>query len=72
MEEETHDKIMTQVTKIFANENLKIGEAISVWWSLGMFLFSHADKEHNTKAKVYEAMNKYIATVQKEESEKEQ
>ena len=68
MEEEKHDKIMTQITKIFANEKLKIGEAISIWWSLGMFLFSHADKEHNTKEKVHAAMNKYIDTVQKEES----
>ena len=70
MESEKHDQIMTKVTKLFADENLKIGEAISVWWSLGMFLFSHADKAHNTKAKVYEAMNMYISTVQKEDSEK--
>lgn len=69
MEEKTHDKIMTEITKMFADENLKIGEAISVWWSLGMFLFSHADKEHNTKAKVHAAMNQYISTVQEGESE---
>ncbi len=69
MEEERHDEIMTKLTKVFAEENLKIGEAISVWYSLGMFLFSHADKEHNSKEKVFEAMNKYIETVQKAESE---
>ncbi len=69
MQEERHDEIMTKLTKVFAGENLKIGEAISVWYSLGMFLFSHADKEHNSKEKVFKAMNTYIDTVQKAESE---
>lgn len=70
MEEEKHDQVMTKLTKVFGEENLKIGEAISVWYSLGMYLFSHADKEHNSKEKIFEAMNKYIDTVQKAESEK--
>ncbi|MBC8238827.1 MAG: hypothetical protein H8E76_11425 [Helicobacteraceae bacterium] len=69
MDEEKHDKVMTQLTKVFANENLKIGEAISVWYSLGMFLFSHADKEHNSREKIHEAIKQYMGTVRKAEKE---
>jgi hypothetical protein len=69
MDEEKHDKVMTQLTKVFANENLKIGEAISVWYSLGMFLFSHADKEHNSRPKIHEAILQYFETVKNAESE---
>ena len=71
MDETKHDQVMTKLTKVFGEENLKIGEAISVWYSLGMYLFSHADKEHNSKTKIFEAMNKYMDTVQKGELEKE-
>ena len=71
MDETKHDETMTKLTKVFGEQNLKIGEAISVWYSLGMYLFSHADKEHNSKAKIFDAMNKYMDTVQKGELEKE-
>ena len=69
MDEEKHDKVMTQLTKVFANENLKIGEAISVWYSLGMFLSSHADKEHNSRPKIHKAIEQYLETVKNAESE---
>lgn len=71
MEEKLHDETMTKLTKVFGEQNLKIGEAISVWYSLGMYLFSHADKEHNSKLKIFAAMNSYIETVQKGELERE-
>jgi len=72
MDEKIHDETMTKLTKVFGEQNLKIGEAISVWYSLGMYLFSHADKEHNTKTKIFNAMNQYLDTVQKSELEKEE
>ena len=71
MDETKHDETMTKLTKVFGEQNLKIGEAISVWYSLGMYLFSHADKEHNSKTKIFAAMNEYMDTVQKGELEKE-
>ena len=71
MDETKHDETMTKLTKVFGEQNLKIGEAISVWYSLGMYLFSHADKEHNSKIKIFAAMNQYLETVQKGELEKE-
>lgn len=71
MDDKKHDEVMTKLTKVFADEKLKIGEAISVWYSLGMFLFQHVDKDHKTKEKIYDAMNKYLSAVQIEELAKE-
>lgn len=72
MEDKKHDEVMTKVTKIFAEEGLRIGEAISIWYSLGMFLFQHVDKNRTTKQKIYDAMNEYLETVQKEEITKDE
>ena len=78
MTEEQHDKLMTHITQAFANEKLMLGEAITVWHALGMFLFQNVDKEHKDADKVYTAMEEYIVKMkeadrenrkQKEESE---
>ena len=60
MTEEQHDKLMTQITQAFANEKLMLGEAITVWHALGMFLFQNVDKDHKDAEKVYAAMEEYI------------
>ena len=70
MTEEQHDKLMTQITQVFANEKLMLGEAITVWHALGMFLFQNVDKEHKDAEKVYAAMEEYIVNMRDADREK--
>lgn len=60
---------MTHITQAFANEKLMLGEAITVWHALGMFLFQNVDKEHKDPEKVYAAMEKYIADMREADRE---
>ena len=70
MTEEQHDKLMTHITQAFATEKLMLGEAITVWHALGMFLFQNVDKDHKDAEKVYAAMEQYIVTMKEADREK--
>ena len=72
MTEEQHDKLMTHITQAFANEKLMLGEAITVWHALGMFLFQNVDKDHKDAEKVYAAMEEYIVNMKEADREKRQ
>ena len=72
MTEEQHDKLMTHITQAFANEKLMLGEAITVWHALGMFLFQNVDKDHKDAEKVYAAMEEYITRMKEADREKKE
>ena len=71
MTEEQHDKLMTHITQAFASEKLMLGEAITVWHALGMFLFQNVDKDHKDAEKVYAAMEEYIIRMKEADREKQ-
>ncbi len=41
MTEQEHREIMTNIMKELDNTNLNLGDGLSIWHSLGTFLFSH-------------------------------
>ena len=46
MTEQEHNEIMTNIMKELDKESLNLGDGITIWHSLGVFLFSNLDKEN--------------------------
>ncbi len=65
-----HDEIMTNIMKELDRESLDLGDGISIWHSLGVFLFSHLDKENKDMSKIYKEMKNYLSEI--EEANKNQ
>ena len=60
MTEQRHDEIMTSIMKQLDKKDLNLADGISIWNSLGIFLFSNIDKENKDISKVYEVMQEYL------------
>ena len=64
MDAKRHDEIMTNVMKQLDQGDLNLADGISIWHSLGMFLFSNIDKENKDQDKIYELIQSYLADMQ--------
>ena len=45
-------------------ESLNLGDGLSVWHSLGLFLFSQLDKENKDISTIYSTMKEYLAEME--------
>jgi len=65
MDAKKHDEIMTYIMNKLQEEKLDVGAAISVWHSMGMFIFSQLDPEEKDISKIYEAIREYLDEMEK-------
>ena len=70
MTEQRHDEIMGNIMKQLDQGDLNLADGISIWHSLGTFLFSHIDKENKDISKIYELMQDYLTDMQNMKAEK--
>ena len=64
MTEQEHREIMTNIMKELDNTNLNLGDGLSIWHSLGTFLFSNLDKEKMDSKTIYANMHEYLSEMQ--------
>ncbi|MCD6432858.1 MAG: hypothetical protein J7L21_02345 [Sulfurimonas sp.] len=64
MTEQEHNEIMTNIMKELDRESLNLGDGLSVWHSLGLFLFSQLDKENKDISTIYSTMKEYLAEME--------
>jgi hypothetical protein len=60
MDEKRHNEIMDNIIKQLDQGDLNLADGISIWHSLGLFLFSNIDENNNDVVKIYETMEAYI------------
>ena len=65
MTEQRHDEIMTAIMGQLDKKDLNLADGITIWNSLGTFLFSNIDKENKDISKVYDLMQDYLADMKK-------
>jgi hypothetical protein len=70
MTEEKHNEIMKNIMKQLEDKELNLADAISVWHSLGLFLFSNLDKENKELSKLYSQMQEYLVEMQNMQNNK--
>ena len=64
MTEQEHNEIMTNIMKELDKESLNLGDGITIWHSLGVFLFSNLDKENKDASKIYTEMKNYLVEIE--------
>ena len=60
MNEQQHNEIMTNIMKELDKDNLNLGDGLTIWHSLGMFLFSNLDKDNKDLSVIYANMKEYL------------
>ena len=55
-----HDQLMQKIMKEMEDNNLNLADGITLWHSLGMFLFSNIDKDNKEIEKIYAQMQEYL------------
>lgn len=65
MDVKQHDEIMSYIMKKLEDEKIDVGSAISIWHSMGMFIFSQLDPEEKDQSKIYEAIREYLDEMEK-------
>ena len=65
MDAKKHDEIISFIMNKLEEEQLDVGAAISVWHSMGMFIFSQLDPNVKDSAKIYEAIREYLDEMEK-------
>ncbi|WP_455756392.1 hypothetical protein [Sulfurimonas sp.] len=64
MTEQKHDEIMKNIMKELDQKDLNLADGITIWHSLGTFLFSNIDKDNKDISKIYEQMKEYLSQMQ--------
>ena len=64
MTEKRHEEIMNAIMKQLDKKDLNLSDGITIWHSLGTFLFSHIDKENKDISVIYEHMKEYLTEMQ--------
>jgi len=65
METKKHEEIMTFIMNKMEEENLSISDGISLWHSMGLFIFSQLDPENKDVSKVYANIKAYLEDAEK-------
>ena len=64
MTEQTHNEIMNNVMKQLDRDDLNLADGISIWHSLGLFLFSKVEDDTKDLSKIYNGMKQYLSEVE--------
>ena len=55
---------MTNIMNELDKGSLNLGDGLSIWHSLGLFLFSQLDKENKDISTIYSTMKEYLAEME--------
>ncbi len=64
MTEKLHSEIMTNIMQQLDKDGLDLGDGLSIWHSLGVFLFSHLDQENKDMSVIYANMKEYLSEME--------
>lgn len=65
MDAKKHDEVMSYIMNKLEEENFSIDDAMSIWHSMGVFIFSQLDPESQDISKIYVSIKEYLEEVEK-------
>ncbi len=65
MDAQKHDEIMQFIMNKLEEEKLSLSDGISIWHSMGLFIFSQLDKENKDISKIYSDIREYLDQMEK-------
>ena len=64
MDAQKHDEIMQFIMNKLEEEKLNLSDGISIWHSMGLFIFSQLDPENKDIAKTYADIREYLDQIE--------
>ncbi len=64
MTEKTHNEVMNNIMKQLDRDDLNLADGISIWHSLGLFLFSKVENDTKDLSKIYDGMKQYLSEIE--------
>ena len=65
MDAKKHDEIMSFIMNKLEEEKLNLSDGISIWHSMGLFIFSQIDQENKDISKTYADIREYLDQIEK-------
>lgn len=65
MDTKKHDEIMQFIMNKLEEEKMDLSSAISIWHSMGVFIFSQIDPENKDFSKIYADIREYLDEAEK-------
>jgi hypothetical protein len=65
MDVKKHDEIMSFIMNKLEQEQLSLSDGMSIWHSMGLFIFSQLDPENKDISKIYSDIREYLEEVEK-------
>ncbi len=65
MDAKRHDEIMSFIMNKLEEEKLDLSDGISIWHSMGLFIFSQIDPENKDISKIYADIREYLEQAEK-------
>ena len=65
MDAKKHDEIMSFIMNKLEEEKLSLSDGISIWHSMGLFIFSQMDTQNKDISKVYADIREYLEQIEK-------
>jgi len=64
MTEQTHNEVMNNIMKQLQRDDLTLADGVTIWHSLGLFLFSKVEDDTKDLAKIYGGMKQYLSEME--------
>jgi len=64
MTEQTHNEVMNNIMKQLQRDDLTLADGVTIWHSLGLFLFSKVEDDTKDLAKIYSGMKQYLSEME--------
>ena len=65
MDAKKHDEIMSFIMNKLEEEKLNLSDGISIWHSMGLFVFSQIDPKNKDLSKTYADIREYLDQIEK-------
>jgi len=65
MDAKKHDEIMSFIMNKLEEENLSLSDGMSVWHTMGLFIFSQLDPKNKDISKTYADIREYLQQIEK-------
>jgi len=64
MTEKIHNEVMDNIMKQLQRDDLTLADGVTIWHSLGLFLFSKVEDDTKDLSRIYGGMKQYLSEIE--------
>jgi len=64
MTEKIHNEVMDNIMRQLQRDDLTLADGVTIWHSLGLFLFSKVEDDTKDLSRIYGGMKQYLSEIE--------